>query len=72
MFAALYGRPFTSADFVALGKRVLAQERAFNTRAGFGEAQDRLPDFFRKEKLAPHDVTFTVPDEELDQVLNFT
>ncbi len=71
MFSAFYGQPFTADDLAALGKGVLAQERAFNTAAGFTPARDRLPDFFRSEKLAPHDVTFAVPDEDLDKVLDF-
>jgi aldehyde:ferredoxin oxidoreductase len=32
---------------------------------------DRLPDYFKKEKLAPHNVTFMVTDSELDQVYNW-
>jgi aldehyde:ferredoxin oxidoreductase len=71
MFAAYYGRPFTGDDFVALGKHVLARERDFNARAGFTAVDDRLPDFFKTEKLSPHNVTFTVPDEELDRVFEF-
>jgi len=71
MFAAYHGRPFSADDFLALGKRTLKLEREFNARAGFSAADDRLPDFFKKEKLEPHDVTFTVPDEELDQVYSF-
>jgi len=71
MFAALWGRPFTGDDLAALGKSVLACERRFNVAAGFTAAADRLPDFFTKEKLAPHNVTFTVPDEELDKVFDF-
>lgn len=72
MLAALEGRPFDSADFLALGKRTLSEERAFNTAAGFTAAHDRLPDFFRTEKLSPHGATFDVPDEALDQVLHFS
>ena len=71
MLAAYYGRPFTGDDFAALGKRILARERDFNARAGFTRADDRLPDFFKTEKLAPHNVTFAVPDEELDRVFDF-
>jgi len=71
MFAAHYGRPFTGDDFAALGKKVLARERDFNARAGFTAADDRLPDFFKTEKLPPHNVTFAVPDEELDKVFDF-
>ncbi len=71
MFAALYGRPFAAEEFSALGKRVLAAERRFNTAAGFGPADDRLPEFFKTEKLDPHQAVFTVPDEELDTVFDF-
>jgi len=68
MLTGLLGRPFSADDFLALGKRTLAAERRFNAAAGFNPAWDRLPDFFRKEKLPPHDATFRVPDEELDKV----
>ena len=54
-----------------MGKRVLTWERCFNTAAGFGPADDRLPDFFKTEKLAPHNTVFTVPDEDLDEVFDF-
>jgi aldehyde:ferredoxin oxidoreductase len=68
IFGGHYGRPYTADEFLATGKAALAAERAFNRAAGFTAADDRLPGFFRTEKLAPHDATFTVPDEELDQV----
>ncbi|MFA7280579.1 MAG: aldehyde ferredoxin oxidoreductase C-terminal domain-containing protein [Sterolibacterium sp.] len=68
---SFYGLSLTGDDVTALGKRVLRAERDFNTRAGFGPAQDRLPEFFQKEKLAPHNVTFNVTNEDLDTVFNF-
>lgn len=71
MLGGLYGRPFSADDFLELGKRTLASERKFNAAAGFTAADDRLPDFFKTEKLAPHDATFDVPDEELDKVYDF-
>jgi aldehyde:ferredoxin oxidoreductase len=71
MLSGLYGRPYSADDFLALGKRVLSQERAFNAAAGFTAADDRLPNYFKTEKLAPHDTTFAVPDEELDKVFDF-
>jgi aldehyde:ferredoxin oxidoreductase len=46
-------------------------ETDFNTRAGFGRADDRLPEFFRTEKLPPHNEVFDVPDEHLDSVFKF-
>jgi len=71
MFAALLGRPFTADDFVGLGKEVLKKERQFNAAAGFTSASDRLPNFFKTEQLAPHNATFSVPDEALDEVFDF-
>jgi aldehyde:ferredoxin oxidoreductase len=46
-------------------------ERDFNKRAGFTEKDDRLPEFFHKEALPPHNVTFKVSDEDLDQVFKW-
>jgi aldehyde:ferredoxin oxidoreductase len=54
-----------------LGKSILKNEREFNLKAGFTKEQDRLPDFFKKELLAPHNITFKVKDEDLDQVFNW-
>jgi aldehyde:ferredoxin oxidoreductase len=68
---SFYGFSLTGDDVTALGKRVLKAERDFNARAGFGPADDRLPEFFQKEKLAPHNVTFNITNEELDTVFNF-
>ena len=66
-----YGLSLTGDDVVALGKKVLSFERDFNARAGFTKQDDRLPDYFKTEELPPHNVTFKVTDEDLDQVFNF-
>ncbi len=66
-----YGLSLTADDVTELGKKVLSFERDFNTRAGFTAEKDRLPDFFKKEQLPPHNITFQVKDEELDQVFNW-
>jgi len=68
---AFYGLDMKDSDVVELGKKVLKMERDFNTRAGFTKEHDRLPHYFKKEKIAPHDVVFQVKDEELDQVFNW-
>jgi aldehyde:ferredoxin oxidoreductase len=65
------GHKLTGDDVVGLGKSILKMEREFNTKAGFTKEMDRLPDYFKKEKLAPHNVTFMVTDSELDQVYNW-
>jgi aldehyde:ferredoxin oxidoreductase len=71
MLNAKYGLSLTGDDVGALGQRVLKMERDFNGRAGFTSADDRLPEFFKLEKLAPHNEVFDISDEELDTVFNF-
>ncbi|MGD1153774.1 MAG: aldehyde ferredoxin oxidoreductase C-terminal domain-containing protein [Syntrophales bacterium] len=68
---AFYGLNLTADDVVALGKNVLKMERDFNARAGFTAKHDRLPEYFKKEPLPPHNVTFQVTDEDLDSVYNW-
>jgi aldehyde:ferredoxin oxidoreductase len=68
MLSGLYGRPISAEEFLAGGRRTLARERAFNSAAGFSASNDRLPDFFRTERLPPHNAVFTVPDADLDKV----
>jgi len=67
----MYGLDLTADDVAELGKKVLSMERDFNKRAGFTSADDRLPRYFRREALAPHNVTFDIPDDQLDQVFNW-
>jgi aldehyde:ferredoxin oxidoreductase len=65
------GNDLTADDVVNLGKSILKMERDFNAQAGFTNKDDRLPQFFTDEAIGPHNVTFGVTDEELDQVFNF-
>ncbi|HAL30749.1 MAG TPA: aldehyde ferredoxin oxidoreductase [Coriobacteriia bacterium] len=71
MAAAHTGDDWDVDALMQLGKETLAYERVFNEHAGFTAADDRLPAFFLEEKLPPHDVVFTVTDEELDSVYSF-
>jgi len=71
MINAFFGLDYTADDVTAMGKKILQMERDFNRRAGFGPEDDRLPAYFRKDPLAPHNVTFQVSDAELDTVFNF-
>ena len=71
MMNAFYGLNMTGDDVVALGKKVLSIERDFNKRAGFTAQHDRLPRYFSTEPVAPHNITFKVTDEELDEVFNW-
>jgi aldehyde:ferredoxin oxidoreductase len=58
------GRSVTFSGLVALGAELLALEREYNRRAGFGEAQDRLPEFMIREPLEPGGTVYDVPAED--------
>lgn len=71
MINAQYGLSLTSADVDKLGESVLKAERAFNKKAGFSNAHDRLPEFFEYEPCAPHNALWDFTPEEVDEVFNF-
>ena len=62
------GASLTVNDVAGYGQQIIDAERAFNKAAGFTEKDDRLPEFFLKEPLPPHNEVFNVTDEELDKV----
>ncbi|MBI9043403.1 MAG: aldehyde ferredoxin oxidoreductase [Anaerolineaceae bacterium] len=66
--AGVTGLKMTGDDVIGFGKEILKMERLFNEAAGFTEADDRPPEFMRYEKLPPHNVVWTIPDEQLDEV----
>jgi aldehyde:ferredoxin oxidoreductase len=66
--AGVTGIEMTGDDVIAIGKEILKMERLFNEAAGFTSADDRLPEFMRDEALPPHNVKWTMSDEDLDQV----
>jgi aldehyde:ferredoxin oxidoreductase len=70
MINAQYGLSLTGDDVMALGKSILKAEIGFNQRAGFTNADDRLPEFF-EEECPPHNTTWDFTEQEIDQVLNF-
>ncbi|WP_432821700.1 aldehyde ferredoxin oxidoreductase C-terminal domain-containing protein [Trichloromonas sp.] len=71
MINARFGINLTGDDVTNLGKSVLKIERAFNQAAGFTAADDRLPEFFKFEPVAPHNVVWDFSDEEIDEFWNF-
>jgi len=71
MINAFYGLNLKADDVANLGKSILKNEREFNKAAGFTPQHDRLPGYFSKEKLPPHNITFQVSDAELDQLFNW-
>ncbi len=71
MLNSFYGWNMTDKDVVEYGKKVLKFERDFNLKAGFTKEHDRLPKFFYREPIPPHNTVFMVKDEELDQLFNW-
>jgi len=71
MVSAHTGELWDADALMGVGKETLTYERLFNTHAGFTAADDRLPGFFKTVPLPPHNVVFTVSDEDLDSVFAF-
>jgi aldehyde:ferredoxin oxidoreductase len=69
--AGVTGQKITGGDVIAIGKEILKMERLFNERAGFTEHDDRPPEFMREESLPPHNVKWTITDEQLDSVYSW-
>ena len=66
-----YGWDVEDGILQELGRETLTLEREFNRRAGFTEADDRLPEWFTREPLAPTEAVFDVPEEDLDGVFDW-
>jgi aldehyde:ferredoxin oxidoreductase len=68
---ARLGSTWAVDDFRDLGIRILKAEKEFNKKAGLTKDDDRLPEFFYKEPLPPHNVVFPFTEEEIDSTYNF-
>ncbi len=65
---AMVGTKLSNNEAVAMGGEILKRERAFNLAAGLTNADDRLPEFMKYEKLPPHNVVNDLPDAVFDKV----
>ncbi|MBM9616353.1 aldehyde ferredoxin oxidoreductase [Desulfobulbus rhabdoformis] len=68
---ARFGIGLTADDVTNLGKYILKTEHEFNLAAGFTNKDDRLPEFFSKEPIAPHNVVWDITDEAIDSFWDF-
>jgi len=68
---AKFGTQLGPDDIPALGVRVLKEELEFNRKAGLTNEDDRLPEFFYKEPLPPHNKVVLITNEEMDAALKF-
>lgn len=71
LIRARTGKDLGQNAMTEMGRQVLKLEHEFNRKAGFTNKDDRLPDFFKKEPLPPHNAVFKVEDKDLDEVYNF-
>jgi aldehyde:ferredoxin oxidoreductase len=71
--SAVHGVAWTQDDVLALGRRVLVEERDFNHAAGIGRDAEQLPDFLRTEPLhtAEGDQVFDLDDALIDAFWDF-
>jgi len=71
MINARFGSRLVADDVTNLGMTILKTEHAFNLAAGFTNKDDRLPEFFSEEPIAPHNVVWDISDEAIDSFWNF-
>jgi aldehyde:ferredoxin oxidoreductase len=71
MLNARFGISLTADDVTNLGMSILKTEHAFNQAAGFTNKDDRLPEFFSEEPIAPHNVVWDISGKEIDTFWNF-
>ena len=72
LLAKATGREIQVSNILEIGRNVLRCEREFNRIAGFTKKDDRLPRFFKTEKLPQRLLVFDVKEDDLDQVFDFT
>ncbi len=65
------GTQFTFENLMAKSIEVLKAEREFNRRAGLESKDDRLPEFFYKEPLPPHNKVVLIKGEDMDGIFDF-
>jgi len=70
LLQALYGWDVDEGIVEQFGRESIRLERAFNRRAGFTSADDRLPEWMTREPLAPTGAVFDVPEADLDGIFS--
>lgn len=67
-----YGWDLGEDVLIDLGRQTIQLEREFNLAAGLGPADDRIPEWMTEEPLPPHNAVFDVPNEDLDEVFDWS
>lgn len=71
LVGALYGGPSDFSRVAGMGVKTLLTERAFNKMAGMTDKDDRLPEFFYKERSVATGSQFDINDYELEVIFDF-
>ncbi|MEA3222543.1 MAG: aldehyde ferredoxin oxidoreductase C-terminal domain-containing protein [Thermodesulfobacteriota bacterium] len=70
MINAKLGTQYNMDAINGIGVKVLQAELDFNRKAGFTNKDDRLPEFYYKEALPPHNKIFLISDEDMDKTFD--
>jgi aldehyde:ferredoxin oxidoreductase len=65
-----FGWGWSVDDLQEFKKTVLRMELEFNRRAGLTSADDRIPEYMKREPLPPHNTVFDVPEAEMDAIFS--
>jgi aldehyde:ferredoxin oxidoreductase len=68
---AKLGTSLTPQDLENRWRRIVEVELEFNRKAGFTRKDDRLPDFFYREPLPPHNKVVQITGDALDRTFDF-
>lgn len=68
LVTAYIGEPISGEDIVKIANETLKLEHAFNKKAGFTTAHDKLPDYFYEEENPASKTVFDIPFDELHTV----
>ncbi|NLT48006.1 MAG: aldehyde ferredoxin oxidoreductase [Clostridiales bacterium] len=71
MMDAMYGGNYGFPRLAAMGVKTLLTERGYNKMAGMTDADDRLPEFFYKERSVATGSVFDINDYELEVLFDF-
>jgi len=66
-----FGYNLGGENVTNFGKHILRVEHQFNLDAGFTNKDDRLPEFFNTEPVAPHNAVWDFSGAEIDEFWNF-
>lgn len=67
---SLYGLELKPEYISEIGKSTILLEMKYNQAAGIREKDNRIPDFFKEERLPPFNLTWDINDEELDGIFS--